>query len=200
MRLVGAGLAANRGGRAVFENVSFAANSGEMLAVTGPNGSGKSTLLRLIAGLVRPVAGAVSLDPDSEGGLGGQIHYLGHLDALKNVFTVAENLAFWCEIWRAGELTETEALDRVGLLHVADLPAGLLSAGQRRRVAIARLLLARRPIWLLDEPTTALDEAAERNLGGLIAEHLAGGGVVVAATHRALPVASTVTLALGRPA
>jgi heme exporter protein A len=200
MRLVGAGLAANRGGRLVFEGLSFAVASGEVLAVTGPNGSGKSTLLRLIAGLVRPAEGAVSLDPSSEDGLAGQIHYLGHLDALKNAFTVAENLAFWRNLWHESGLTVAEALDRVGLSRLVDLPAGLLSAGQRRRVALARLLLAHRPIWLLDEPTTALDEAAERNLGGMIADHLAGGGIVVAATHRALSVAPAVTLALGQPA
>jgi heme exporter protein A len=200
MRLAGTGLAAVRGGRRVFDGVSFAVEAGGLLAVTGPNGSGKSTLLRLIAGLVRPASGALSLDPLGEDGLSGQIHYLGHLDALKTVFTVGENLSFWRKIWRAPGLGEAEALDRVGLAALIDLPAGLLSAGQRRRVAIARLLLARRPIWLLDEPTTALDDEAEQNLGRLLAEHLSEGGMVVAATHRALPVTATTALALGQRA
>ena len=200
MRLVGSGLAARRGGRIVFEDVSFAVGAGEMLAVMGPNGSGKSTMLRLIAGLVRPAAGTVALDPEPEDGIGGEVHYLGHLDGLKTGFTVAENLDYWRNLWRGSRVTSTEVLDKVGLSGLADLPAGLLSAGQRRRVAIARMLVARRPVWLLDEPTTALDEAAERNLGRLIDDHLADGGIVVSATHRALPVAASAMLALGQDA
>jgi heme exporter protein A len=200
MRLSATGLKAVRGGRAVFANKSFAVASGELLAVTGPNGSGKSTMLRLVAGLVQPAAGSLAVDPAPEEGIGGQVHYLGHLDALKPALTVDENLAFWRKIWRGDGLSPEAALDRVGLAHLADLPAGILSAGQRRRVAIARLLLAHRPVWLLDEPTAALDAAAEETLGRLIEGHLSGGGLVLAATHRPLPVAPAATLALGEAA
>jgi heme exporter protein A len=200
MRLVGTGLAARRGGRLVLENLSFSVGAGELLAITGPNGSGKSTTLRLIAGLVRPSAGMVALEPSAEEGIGSRAHYLGHLDALKPNLSLADNLAFWRRLWRGAGIDVAAALDRVGLGDLLDLPAGILSAGQRRRAAIARLLLDHRPIWLLDEPTSALDADAEEMLGALIAGHLADGGLAVAATHRPLPVAATATLALGRNA
>lgn len=200
MRLAAENLAAERGGRVVLEGVSFALGSGELLAVTGPNGSGKSTTLRLIAGLVRPTGGTLRLDPPQEDGIGACVHYLGHLDGLKPNLSLADNLSFWRRLWRGTGPDTDAALDRVGLAGLADLPAGILSAGQRRRAAVARLLLDNRPIWLLDEPTTALDAAAERILGDLIGEHLAGGGMVAAATHRSLPVAASATLALGRAA
>ena len=200
MRLVAENLAAERGGRAVLAGVSFAVASGELLVITGPNGSGKSTTLRLIAGLLRPTGGKLTLDPSQEDGIGASVHYLGHLDGLKPNLSLAENLAFWRRLWRGAGLDTDAALDRVGLAGLADLPAGILSAGQRRRAAIARLLLDHRPIWLLDEPTTALDAAAEKILGDLIGEHLAGDGMVIAATHRSLPVATSATLALGRAA
>jgi heme exporter protein A len=198
MRLSGTDLAAARGGRSVFAGLSFALGDGELLAVTGPNGAGKSTLLRLAAGLLRPSAGTIALDPPPEEGLPAQVHYLGHLDALKPALTVRENLAFWRRIWRSGDIGA--ALDEVGLGHLDHLPAGALSAGQRRRVAIARLLIAPRPIWLLDEPTAALDAAAEATLGRLIARHRQGGGLVIAAIHRDLPATPTATLQLGQPA
>lgn len=199
MQLVVNDLAAERGGRFIFDNISFVVAAGELLALTGPNGSGKSTLLRLLAGLLRPAAGKVVLDPQGEGGLGESVHYLGHLDALKANFTLAENLSFWRSLWSGAGLTPDAALDRVGLGALVDVPAGFLSAGQRRRVAIARLLLVYRPVWLLDEPTTALDAGAEKNLGRLIEDHLASGGIAIAATHRSLPVAPTTTLTLGKP-
>lgn len=197
MRLAGHDLAAKRGGRLVFEGLSFSLGDGELLALVGPNGSGKSTTLRLIAGLVRPAAGRVAVDPSTEEGTAGQVHYLGHLDALKPNLSLGENLAFWRRLWRGVGLDVIDALDRVGLANLVDLPAGVLSAGQRRRAAIARLLIDNRPIWLLDEPATALDAEAEQNLGTLIARHLAGSGMVVAALHRPLPVAATATVALG---
>jgi heme exporter protein A len=199
MRLAGERLAARRGGRLVFEDVSFSVGTGELLALVGPNGAGKSTTLRLIAGLVRPAAGSVTIDPSpSEDGIGAACHYLGHLDALKPNLTVGENLGFWRRLWRGAGLEVGEALDRVGLGDLTDLPAGVLSAGQRKRAAIARLLLAQRPIWLLDEPTSALDTASEATLGDLVRSHLADGGIIVAATHRPLPVAATTTLELGQ--
>jgi heme exporter protein A len=163
--------------------------------VTGPNGAGKSTLLRLVAGLLRPAAGSVALEGADDAATGAHSHYLGHLDALKPGLTVRQNLDFWRRLWGGGDIDA--ALDAVGLEPLGDLHASVLSAGQRRRVALARLLVARRLLWLLDEPATALDSAAEAGLGRLIADHLAGGGMAIAATHRELPVRPTATLALG---
>ncbi len=194
MRLTGKNLAAVRGGRSVFSGLSFSVGAGELLAVTGPNGAGKSTLLRVVAGLLRPSAGTVALDPAGDGDPGGQIHYLGHLDALKPGLTVWQNLDFWRRLWGGGAIDAP--LAAVGLERLSDLPVAVLSAGQRRRVALARLLVAQRPVWLLDEPATALDAAAEAGLGRLIADHLGSGGLVIAATHRDLPAAPTATLAL----
>ena len=196
VRLSGSGLVAERGGRVVFTDVGFAVGGGEMLAVTGPNGAGKSTLLRVVAGLLQPVAGAIRIEPEPEAGISGAVHYLGHLDALKPSLSVADNLAYWRRLY-GGDGDIEAALDKLGVAHLIDLPAGRLSAGQKRRVALARLLVAERPVWLLDEPATALDAAAETMLGGLIAAHLATGGLVIAATHRPLPVVPSAALALG---
>jgi len=197
MRLTGVDLAAVRGGRTVFTGLSFGVGAGELLAVTGANGAGKSTLVRLIAGLIRPAAGTISLDPASEAGIAGVLHYLGHLDGLKTALTVRQNLDFWRALWNGGPVEP--ALARLGLSHLADLPVVVLSSGQKRRLAIARLLIAHRDLWLLDEPATGLDAEAEDNLGGLIGEHLAAGGMAVVATHRDLPVKATATLRLGAP-
>jgi heme exporter protein A len=190
-------LAANRGGRPVFAAVSFAVRGEEALAVRGPNGSGKSTLLRLIAGLLTPAAGHLKITPQN-GDRGGQgMHYLGHLDALKPGLTLAENLAFWARLWGSEAEVIEDALDAVGLASLAGLSAAVLSAGQRRRAALARLRLAPRPIWLLDEPTASLDAASEAILGDLISAHLADGGLAVIATHGELPVPAIRTLTLG---
>ncbi len=196
MRLTGTEVAAERGQRRVFEGVAFSVGAGELLAVTGPNGSGKSTLLRIIAGLLAPASGAIVLDPAPADSIGAESHYLGHLDALKPALTVAENLRFWRKVWR-GKGDIDEALEAVGIARLADLPVSTLSAGQKRRVALARLLVAPRQLWLLDEPTGALDTSAEAMLGRLITRHLAGGGLVVAATHRPLPVTAAARLSLG---
>jgi heme exporter protein A len=196
MRLTGTGLAARRGGRHVFEGLSFSVAGGELLAVTGPNGAGKSTLLRVIAGLLAPVAGTIALDPVAEDGIGPESHYVGHADALKPSLTVAANLRFWRRVL-SGKGSIEEALDAVGMVPLADLPVSTLSAGQKRRAALARLLVAPRRIWLLDEPTGALDAAAEVMLGRLMTRHLAAGGIAVAATHRPLPVTAAQRLALG---
>ena len=195
MRLTGSGLAVVRNGRSVFSGLSFELAAGELLAVTGANGVGKSTLLRIVAGLLAPSAGRVSLEPATADSLASELHYLGHLDGLKTTLTVRRNLEFWRALW-AAKAVEL-ALEAVGLGHLADLPVGLLSAGQRRRLAIARLLIDERALWLLDEPATSLDAAGEQMLGRLIAAHLAAGGMAMVATHRELPLAATATLTLG---
>jgi heme exporter protein A len=184
MRLSGRGLKCVRGGREVFSGLDFESAAGEALAVTGPNGAGKTSLLRLIAGLLHPAGGSIALSGgDAELTLPEQAHYLGHRDALKPALSVMENLSFWRD-FLGGETGEAaESLIRVGLDHAARLPAAFLSAGQRRRLSMARLLSVKRPIWLLDEPTTALDVAGQAVFAGLMRDHLAGGGMIIAATH-----------------
>jgi heme exporter protein A len=195
-RLAATDLAAIRGGREVFAGISFSLAAGEVMVVTGPNGSGKSTLLRVLAGLLDAAGGTVALHPASDAGIGARLHYLGHLDALKPGLTVRQNLRFWSDLWHAGADVEA-ALAEVGLAALAGLRVSVLSAGQRRRAALARLLVAQRPLWLLDEPATALDAAGETLLGGLIGRHLASGGMAVIATHIALPLKPAHTLSLG---
>lgn len=189
------GLAAFRGERLVFEGVGFSVPEGGALVLTGPNGSGKSTLLRLLAGLVRAEAGRLLWrGQDALADLAehaGRVAYLGHLDAVKPGLTVAENLTIW---GRRGVLAP--ALEAVGLTRLADLPAKMLSAGQRRRLALARLLLRPAPIWLLDEPTLGLDAASVARFGAMLAMHRAQGGVVLAATHLPLPLPDAAELAL----
>lgn len=191
MRLSGSGVRCVRGGREVFSGLDFAAAAGEALAVTGRNGSGKTSLLRLIAGLLTPAGGSIGL----EGGAGEltlpeQAHYLGHRDALKPALSVAENLAFWQQFLGGEPFDLAECLDAVGLGHAASLPAAFLSAGQRRRLSIARLLAARRPVWLLDEPTNALDSSGQAMFTALMGDHLARGGLIIAATHAPLGIAA----------
>jgi len=191
MRLAGHGLRCVRGGREVFAGLDFAAVSGEALAVMGRNGSGKTSLLRLIAGLLVPAGGTIALDGgDGELTLAEQCHYLGHRDALKPALSVEENLAFWADFLGGGRFEAAESLAKVGLDHATHLPAAFLSAGQRRRLSLARLLTVRRPVWLLDEPTTALDVAGQDMFGGLMREHLSRGGMIVAATHAPLGIES----------
>jgi heme exporter protein A len=194
MRLSGRGVRCVRGGREVFSGLDFDASAGEALAVTGPNGSGKTSLLRLIAGLLTIADGSIDLEGgEAELTLPEQAHYLGHRDALKPALSVAENLSFWRdflggEAFSATESLATESLAKVGLDHAAQLPAAYLSAGQRRRLSIARLLAVRRPVWLLDEPTSALDATGQSLFAALMRDHLARGGLIVAATHAPLGV------------
>jgi len=192
MRLSAVDLACHRGGRDVFAALSFAVASGEALAVTGRNGAGKSSLLRTIAGLVRIAGGKLTLEGgDPELTIAEQAHYLGHQDALKPALSVAENLKFWAG-FLGSEPADTasadtgSALATVGLGELAELPAAYLSAGQRRRLSIARLLAVKRPIWLLDEPTSTLDAASQDRLVGLMRAHLTEGGMILVATHSAL--------------
>ncbi|HVX79346.1 MAG TPA: heme ABC exporter ATP-binding protein CcmA [Bradyrhizobium sp.] len=191
MRLLGRAVRCVRGGREVFSDLDFEIGSGEVLAVTGPNGAGKTSLLRLIAGLILPAGGSLDLEGgEDELTLSDQAHYLGHRDAMKPALSVLENLSFWRD-FLGGEVRDAaECLAAVGLDHAMDLPAAYLSAGQRRRLSIARLLAARRPIWLLDEPTSALDVAGQALFVEVINDHLARGGLVIAATHTPLGVAA----------
>jgi len=196
--LQAAGLAAFRGERLVFSEVDFAVRAGGMLLLTGPNGSGKSTLLRLLAGLLRPAAGMLTW-----GGANvfadlpahaGRVAYVGHQDAVKPGLTAAENLRFAARL--NGGVVQ-DALDAVGLEELGDLPARMLSAGQRRRLALARFVLSRAPLWLLDEPTLGLDAASVDRFGVMLDAHRAGGGMAVAATHLPLPVGEAAELVLG---
>jgi heme exporter protein A len=198
MRLSAVDLACRRGGRDVFAGVNFSVASGELLAVTGRNGAGKSSLLRTVVGLVAAAGGSLTLEGgEAELTIAEQAHYLGHLDGLKPALTVAENLEFWAEFLGAGTAAHEAPLKAVGLGTLVDLPAAYLSAGQRRRLAIARLLAVKRPIWLLDEPTSSLDAAAQGRLVEFMSEHLAGGGLIIAATHAELGLERTQELRLG---
>ena len=186
-------VAITRGGRRVLEGVSVSVSAGEALVLRGRNGAGKSTLLRAMAGLLPLEAGTIAVagkDADPEAGPGAHAHVQGHLDALKSSLTVAENLAFWQRFYGPPGRSIDDALDAVALEGLADLPASFLSQGQRRRLALARLLVAARPIWLLDEPTAALDTASEARLLGLVEEHRTAGGLVIIASHAPLALAT----------
>src|SRR6266700_5923992 len=189
MRLSGRDVRCVRGGREVFSGLAFAVSAGEALAVTGRNGSGKTSLLRLIAGLLATAGGSIALDGgDAELTLPEQAHYLGHRDALKPALSVRENLGFWRDFLGGEVAMSDECLAMVGLSHAIHLPAAYLSAGQRRRLSLARLIAVRRPVWLLDEPTAALDVAGQTMFASLMRDHLARGGLIVAATHGPLGI------------
>jgi heme exporter protein A len=196
LRIIVENLACRRSGRLVFEHVSFTLAPGEALLVTGRNGAGKSSLLGLLAGRLRPDAGTVRAEDIGERTLAECLHLVAHRDALKSALTAEENLVFARDLLGDPGLSPREALDAVGLQHAAMLPVAYLSAGQRRRVALARLLVAHRPVWLLDEPTAALDAAAQDALLHLMTAHLAGGGLVVAATHAPLGIGGAKELRL----
>jgi heme exporter protein A len=173
----------------VFSSLDFDAASGEALAVTGPNGSGKTSLLRLIAGLLILSDGAIAIEGgDAELTLAEQAHYLGHRDALKPALSVVENLDFWRDFLGGTASDTRSALELVGLDHATHLPAAYLSAGQRRRLSLARLLAVQRPIWLLDEPTAALDATGQAMFASLMRDHLARDGLIIAATHGPLGI------------
>ncbi|MBP2562749.1 heme exporter protein A [Neorhizobium galegae] len=193
MRLLAENLGARRGEDLIFTDISFALGAGESLVLTGRNGSGKSTLLRVVAGLLHPETGRVTwVSESAESGMRAAeaCHYLGHRNAMKAELSVFENLSFWKEFFGDVEggkgISPGEAAETVGLGGIIHLPFGYLSAGQQRRMAFAKLLVAYRPVWILDEPTAALDVNAESIFTALINAHLSGGGIVLAATHQPL--------------
>lgn len=197
-------LACLRGERVVFEHVGFRLGNGEALLLEGPNGSGKSSLLRLLAGFLQPMAGEILWRGRSIAEEGESYHraiaYVGHLDAVKPMLSVADNLRFWTDLHGAGNRALDDALCRFELETLRELPARLLSAGQRRRLNLARLLLRRADLWLLDEPSVSLDRHSVTLLGEAMAAQLAAGGMIVAATHLDLGLAGAGRLRLGSEA
>lgn len=179
-------LACTRGDRKLFDGLSFRVSAGQALAVEGANGAGKTSLLRMIAGFLAPAAGRLVLKSaqteitDAEE-RGKTIGWLGHHDGLKPQLTVREQLDFFARLY--GRQADASALERVGLARQAELPCRYLSAGQRRRLALARLLVSERPLWLLDEPFAALDTAGQGLIAQLMARHCGHGGIIIAATH-----------------
>ncbi|HLA01502.1 MAG TPA: heme ABC exporter ATP-binding protein CcmA [Aestuariivirga sp.] len=196
MQITAENLSCERGGRTVFSNQNFKLGSGEFLQLTGPNGSGKSSLLQLLANLAEPSLGKINLEGGSTDlTLGQQAHYIAHSDASKSALTVTENLVFWRDFLGSGDLMR--ALQAVNLAALADYPAALLSAGQKRRLALARLALVPRAVWLLDEPGVGLDESSQKLLAGIMNGHLREGGLIVAATHVSLGLKPDSSLVLG---
>lgn len=199
MQLVAENLVLSRGGRVIVDGLSFRLSGGSALLLTGANGSGKTTLLRALAGFLRPTSGFVRLkNGGAEGEPGEQMHFIGHLDGIKSHLTVAENLGFWAA-YLDGGADVTPALDAFALTGLADIPAGYLSAGQKRRLALARLAAAKRTVWLLDEPTVSLDTASIALLVAAIDAHVAGGGLAVIATHIPMALARAQEIRLGPP-
>lgn len=199
MRLIAENLAGERGGRMVFSGIDISLSDGSALLITGSNGAGKSTLLKVICGLLPSASGTIRLEDGGEphSTVGSAAHYLGHLNAMKTTLSVIENLEFWRDFNGDDGLELSAALAAVGLDAIGHLPFGYLSTGQRRRASIARLLVSRRPIWLLDEPTAGLDTESEQRFSKLMESHLASGGLILAATHLPLGLADTRELRLG---
>jgi heme exporter protein A len=195
MHLTAENLSVRRGEEFIFMNISFKLDGGDAMILTGKNGSGKSTLLRLVAGLLQPETGSITIAGKTvEPGMRASeaCHYLGHRNAMKMELTVFENLSFWKDFLKdfpeGSAMTVEDACESVGLAGISHLPFGYLSAGQQRRFAMAKLLVAWRPIWILDEPTAALDASADRMFAGLMEDHLKKNGIVLAATHQPLAI------------
>jgi heme exporter protein A len=196
MALAVEGLVCIRGERQLFQDLNFRLAPGEALLLHGPNGSGKSSLLRLLAGFLPPAAGRVLWDGQAVGdeleAHRARLHYLGHQDAMKPQLTAEENLLFWAQMLGLGApeaaAATAAAIEAAGLGRQRRLPGRYLSAGQKRRLALARLLVSPGALWLLDEPTNALDAAAVAWLGGLLADHRARGGIVLLASHVPVPL------------
>lgn len=177
----------------MFDGLDFSLGAGDALIVRGPNGSGKTSLLRVLAGFIRPSAGKVVF----EDGLDEKINYVGHLDPIKPSLSVGRNLSLWAELL-GGEGNTAAALARFGLGHLEDLPAQYLSAGQKRRLNLARLVATDRALWLLDEPTVGLDDEATGQFEDALAEHRSSGGLAVIATHIPMSAPGAHELALGK--
>lgn len=195
-------LTVERGTRTVINDLSFTAKAGEALLLVGPNGAGKTTLIRTLAGFIAPSRGSISIKGDSgDRDVAELCHYVGHLTGIKANLTAEQNLTFWGEYLGGDKATLADRVDAAladfGLSALADYPAGLLSAGQKRRLGLARLSVAARPIWLLDEPTVSLDAASTELLARLIQQHLTRDGLVIAATHLPLGLEQPVYLRLG---
>ena len=182
-------LAVARGGIRAVEGVGFSLSAGQALILRGPNGIGKTTLLRTIAGLQPPVAGRIAMPEDTAA-------YAAHSDGLKLALTVAENLRFWARVFGGDDGGISAALSAMDLAALADRPAGFLSAGQKRRLGLARLLVTGRRLWILDEPTVSLDDASVARFGVVIRAHLAQGGAALMATHLDLGLAEARVLDL----
>jgi heme exporter protein A len=189
-------LACERNGRRLFSNLNFTVTAGQYIELRGPNGAGKSSLLRLLAGLLPQSAGALDGDGIDQEQLSTQLHFIAHDSAMKPAMTVSENLQFWCEV--LGGTHITNALTGFSLGPLRDDPVQLLSAGQRRRLALSRLFVAHRPLWLLDEPATALDQTSVATLNQHMKTHLRGGGMIMAAVHGTSDVRPTQTIDLGQ--
>lgn len=190
-------ISCQRGGRLLFERLSFSLGKGESLLVTGPNGAGKTSLLRMIAGLLPLHAGSLEGGDDSVP-LPELCHYVGHVNGIKSALSLSENAAFWADFLGGGSSDLEAAFQTFGLGNLEELPAGLLSAGQKRKLALLRLFAARRPIWLLDEPSVSLDAPSVAALDKAINRHLAQGGIAIIASHTPLRLRFTQELALKR--
>ena len=199
LRLKADNLSCERGGRLVFQGLSFDINAGELAELRGANGAGKSSLLRLVAGLNSTSSGALTLEGgEAEGTIAEHCHYIGHAEANKPALTVRENIEFWRAF--LGGAKTPNAYSAFGLEELADDQTLLLSSGQKHRLALTRLVIAYRPIWLLDEPTVGLDTASTQTLQNQMHKHLKTGGIVIAATHSELGLKATKTIQLGKSA